>query len=571
MTRDETGSDQARPRSDDDRLAELVRVTAGDWTMPPQRLDRATWRDRVAGSGARRQRRRLPRLAIPLVAAVAVAIALAFTAVWLDGTRPSAITGSSPGPTGGTGTAQPTASDPKVVVNGALPEPANVLVAAGADYRVIDLSTGTLGPDVFGPHSGPTTVVARPGGGWLCICGDWDGSDLGGPPSRLKVTLAIADATGTLQSETTVRETAGRVDPTLPSAAQEELVDGHASISSDGRFAFLGWSVHEGAEGWKVGIDVIDVAAGRVIGSTGLPTLPSVADDGQPVTRVAPDVDLAASTGSLLVSSFWFVGGDHESPPSGVDHWSASFDGTSISAVAATRSTRAPGCDERATGTFDTEAWWVVCSTNGTLRFDRIAVDGTLVGSTPLPPFDGLSASLVDRSGRMLYMWSPAARTLARIDIASGTVSSVTGQVAAAGDPMSDLARAFGRWIAPRAVAKIMVEPGLVLSPDGTRIYTLGADIGSGETVASQGVFVFDAATLEQIARWPPAADLTSIAVSPDGAWLYAAGQPGFSATGAATGDPASVMVYATGDGSVHLTAGRLGYEAISFPRSLVP
>src|SRR4051812_33907765 len=571
MTRDQTRSDRPSDRMDDEQLAELVRGTAADWTMPPQRLDRTTWRDLVTLPRARGGRR-LPRLAIPLVAAVAVTVALAFTAVWLDGTRPSAIIGSSPSPTGTpAGTARPTATDPKVIVNGGLPDPASVLVAAGEDYRVAELSAGRLGPDVFGPHSGPTTVVARPGGGWLCVCGDWDGSALGGPPSRLKVTLAIADAAGTLQSETTIRETAGRVDSNLPTAAQEELVDGHASISRDGRFAFLGWSVHEGSNGWKLGVDVIDVAAGRVIGSTGLPNLPSVTDDGQPVTRVAPEVDLAASTGSLLVSAFWFVAGEQESPPSGVDHWSASFDGASITGLVATRPTRAPACEERAAGPVDTGAWWVVCSTNATLRFDRIAVDGTLVGSTPLPPFDGLATSLVDPTGKTLYMWGPAARTLARIDIASGTLSSVTGKVAAARDPMSDLARAFGRWIAPRAAAKVIVEPGLVLSPDGRRVYALGADLGNGETVASLGVFVFDAAALDQIAHWQPAADLTSIAISPDGAWLYAAGQPGFSASGAATGDPASVTVYATGDGSVRLTAGRLGFEAISFPRPLVP
>lgn len=571
MTRDQIGSDSPPAGMDDDRLADLVRAAATDWTMPPQRLDHTTWRDRVVVSRPRRARGRVPRLAIPLAGAVAVTVALAFTAVWLDGSRRSAVTGASPSPTGtSAATSRPTASDGKAIVNGALPDPASVLVAAGEDYRVADLSAGRLGPDVFGRHSGPKTVVARPGGGWLCVCGDWDGSDRSGPPSRLTVTLATADATGLLQSETTIRQTVGRVDPALPSAAQEELVDGHATISPDGRFAFLGWSVRDGAD-WKLGIDVIDVAAGRLIGSSGLPNLRSVTDDGQPVTRAAPDVALAPSTGSVLVSDLWFVGGEQESPPSGVDHWSASFDGSSIAALGATRATQAATCQELAAGPVDEKAWWDVCSAKGTLRFDRVAVDGTLVGSTPLPPFDGLSTSLVDPSGKVLYMWGPTAMTLARIDVASGTVASVTGKVAAAGDPMSDMAGAIGRWIAPRAAAKIIVDPGLVLSPDGTRVYALGADLGNGEAVASQGVFVFDAATLEQIGHWAPSADLTSIAVSPDGAWLYAAGQPGFDASGAATGDASSVTVYATRDGSVRLTAGRLGHEAISFPRPSVP
>src|SRR4029077_9745537 len=107
-----------------------------------------------------------------------------------------------------------------------------------------------------------------------------------------------------------------------------------------------------------------------------------------------------------------------------------------------------------------------------------------------------------------------------RIDIASGTVSSVTAKIVAiTSDPVGDLAHAIGRWIAPPVAAKVFVDPGLVLSPDGTRIFALAADTGNGEAVSSQGVFVFDGATLEQVAHWPPTADLTSIAISPDGAW----------------------------------------------------
>jgi DNA-binding beta-propeller fold protein YncE len=183
-----------------------------------------------------------------------------------------------------------------------------------------------------------------------------------------------------------------------------------------------------------------------------------------------------------------------------------------------------------------------------------------------------MTAPLVDPSGKALYMWGPVGKTLTRIDIASGTFSSVTARIAATtADPVADLAHAIGRWMAPPVAAKIFVDPGLVLSPDGTRIFALAADPGNGETVSSQGVFVFDAVTLEQVAHWPPTADLTSIAISPDGAWLYAAGQPGFDAAGKATGDPSSITVYATSDGGVGLTAGRLGYEALSFTAPVLP
>src|SRR4029079_16701779 len=109
------------------------------------------------------------------------------------------------------------------------------------------------------------------------------------------------------------------------------------------------------------------------------------------------------------------------------------------------------------------------------------------------PPSDGLSAPLVDRSGKVLHMWGPVGKSLSRIDVASGTVTSVTARIAASPrDPVLDLAHAIGRWIAPPVAAKVFVDPGLVLSPDGTRIFALATDAGNGEAVSSQGIFVFD-------------------------------------------------------------------------------
>src|SRR4249920_2696264 len=121
MTRDQNGSDQPPSTTDDDRLAGLVRAAAADWTLPPQRLDQTTWRDRVTATAPRRRGGRRPRLAAPFLAAVAITVA--FGAVWLEGPRPAAITGASPSPKGASSpTVQPTASPPKVIVNGALPD-----------------------------------------------------------------------------------------------------------------------------------------------------------------------------------------------------------------------------------------------------------------------------------------------------------------------------------------------------------------------------------------------------------------------------------------------------------------
>ena len=572
MTPDPDPSKPLLTAPDDDALATLVRATAEGWTMPPQRLDAATWRDRVAAT-PRRRRGWLPRLVAPVSAAVAITAVVAFAAVWLSTPRSGSIAGASPRASAAATTpTRPSASiPPKVVVNGPLPDPATVLVQGGGTYRLAELATGVLGPRVFGVYTGPTAVVARPGGGWLCVCSDWSDSGPSGP-ARIIVKLAIVGPTGLLETQTLVRDINGRADPGYPLAAQTQIVDARASVSPDGRYAFLGWSARDGAAGWTLGIDVIDVAAGTVVGSTGLPALPSATADGQPTTRIAPEIDVAPSGGAALVSDFWFVNEDRNPPPSGIDRWSATFDGTTVAGFASAGSTPGDACVVIARGVGDASSSWVLCSSDGRLRFDRIGRDGAAIGSTDLPFSDGLPAAQLDGSGQHLYVWGPVARTLARIDVASGTVTSGTATTAATtADPLSDLAQALGRWIAPPALAKVSLDPAMAISPDGTRIYALGVDPGSGEAVASRGVFVFDAATVTQVGHWQPVADLTSISVSPDGAWLYAAGQPLFDAGGIASLDAASITVYATADGSVRLTAGSLGNDPISFPGPLLP
>lgn len=572
MTPDPDLTKRPATEPDDDALAALVRATAADWTLPPQRLDAATWRERVATNRAGR-RGWLPRLAAPLSTAIVITVVAAFAAVWLSSPRSGPIAGASPNPTGApTTSAGPSASTPpKVVLNGPLPDPATVLVQGGGAYRLADLATGDLGPRVFGVYSGPTAVAARPGGGWLCVCSDWAESGPSGP-ARIIVKLAVAGPTGLLETETVVRDMVGRADPGLPVAAQTQVVDAQASVSDDGRYVFLGWAVREGADGWKLGIDVIDVAKGRVIGSSGLPTLPSTTADGQPTTRIAPEIDLAASGGAVLVSDFWFVNEDRNPPPSGVDRWSASFDGTTVAEFSPAGSTPGDACVVVARGVGDASTSWALCSTDGRLRFDRIGRDGTTIGSTDLPVSDGLPGAQVDSSGGQLYVWGPVARTLARVDIASGAVTSVTATTAASTEgPLSRLAAALGRWIAPPALAKVMLEPAVAISPDGARIYALGADVLSGEAIASLGVYAFDATTMTQVGHWQPVADFTSIAVSPDGAWLYAAGEPLFDAGGSASLDAASITVYATADGTVRLTAGSLGNDPISFTTPVLP
>jgi hypothetical protein len=176
--------------------------------------------------------------------------------------------------------------------------------------------------------------------------------------------------------------------------------------------------------------------------------------------------------------------------------------------------------------------------------------------------------ALVARSGDALFVWDPVVARLARVDLLSGHLD-VGEPATAAGtgplDAVASLGRGLGRWIAPSALAKLLLQPGVVVSPDGSRVYAIGVTSSDPEGSGSTGVFAFDAATLERLGNWAPTADFASIAVSADGRFVYAAGQGGVDAQGAPSRNGASVTVFDAGDGSVRLIAGRLGSAAIWF------
>jgi hypothetical protein len=164
-----------------------------------------------------------------------------------------------------------------------------------------------------------------------------------------------------------------------------------------------------------------------------------------------------------------------------------------------------------------------------------------------------------------LYYWDPFEHRLVIVDAVARTiVASIDAPTAAARGSLVEAAlRAFGCWIAPTAAAKVLLEPPMLLSPDGSRLYALGVTGTNFEDGAgSAGVFVFDIATPAFVARWAPTADIYGIALSADGSALYASGLGGVNAAGETASQPASLTAYDTRTGDVRLILGALRYQA---------
>jgi hypothetical protein len=177
-------------------------------------------------------------------------------------------------------------------------------------------------------------------------------------------------------------------------------------------------------------------------------------------------------------------------------------------------------------------------------------------------------ASALDRSAGALLLWSGVTRSLARIDLATGALTGpITAPVASAPGPLGALgtvAGAISDWVAPRAAAKVFLQPGMVISADGSRIYALGLANGEPGPFQSTGVYVFEGPTLRQVAHWSPTADYISLALSADGKLLYAAGASGDPSVPASA--QASVTVFDTASGKIRVIAGQLGESAVFFP-----
>ena len=562
---------------DDATIEQLVRDVAGEWTMPPVRLDAPSWRERIRTPRARRLAAAggwFGRLGQAASAAVALTVAAALVAVIL--TRPTAEPGKTAPPASGTApTPTPAARAtalPKILVTGDEPDPSVLIVRnERGDFARVDLTTGSIN----GPLTGKSSYSAlRPDGigGFVCLCVEESGS-IGGMPTDHIVTLDRYDSRGKLRSSKAVEEFSGEPDPRdesvfIPERPAHVLTD--IGYSDDGRYGFVGWSVRAHPV-WHSGIVVVDLASGKIVSKLDLPDATDGEGDSRRVVD-APRVVGTIAAGAVLISRGWY----EWTPPASEmamytfenDVYRAAYDGGALSDPK--KIPTASDCGDVVTraGPLPDGGFWLACTNGGAQRtvVRRLGPDNALLGDVQVTGGPGIDTdpTAVSADGSMLFVWDPSSAMLTRVDLASGQKTSRKGIASVEAGPLA----AFGNWLAPSAAAKSWLRGALVVSPDGTRVYAIGVKAGSNESDfgGSTGVFVFDSATLEPITVWQPTADYISIAVSADGQQVFAAGLPGVDATGThLISQQASITVFNTADGSIRLIAGRLGGDALSF------
>jgi hypothetical protein len=563
-----------RPTLTDTEIAELVHDAAAGWTMPPVRLDAPAWRERVRSRRARRAemlRGWLAPFGRAATGAVALTVAAGLIAVLI--TRPPNEPGKSPASTDGS-TPRPTdaarpSSLPKLLANGDLPSPSEILVRTEPfAFAMVNLADGTIARPLVSGTPG-SEVHLRRDGSFVCLCVAESGS-AGGSPTTVTIRLDHLDVKGQVTRSDDIGSFTGAPDRRdTDRSAQDSLpnVQTTVSFSAGDAFGFVGWS-YRAHPSWKSGLLVVELRTGEIVSRL---DLPDVTDgEGNVRTVLDPPRVVGADGDQLIVGRSWLsLTSPSANPGFEVDAFRVPSSGGVLGEPEAVPGVSDCGERIRFAGRLPDGGEWLVCTRGETFQttLRRIGSDGAALPDVSVTGEPGIQgdASVVSPDGRALFVLDPAAGKLTRVDTTSGETATGNGPVALA-DP-GPLA-ALGRWLAPVAAAKSFLVSSVVLSPDGSRVYAIGVKDGveSRDFPGSAGVLVFDAASLELLDTYAPTADFVSIAIDPSGRFLYAAGLPGFDERGGRrTGQGASITVFDTTDGSVRLIAGQLGVGVITF------
>lgn len=576
MTRDpRTTTDDPR---DDAAIGQLVRDVAEGWTMPPIRLDAPSWRERVRSPRARRVasvRGFLGRAGQAATAAVALTVAGALVAVLL--TRPPSLPGKSAEPsTGTTPGASPAVNAsplPKLFVDGEVPAPTGLVVRLEqGNFAVVDLAKGAIGSAMTDASYG-STVTVRADGTVVCLC-LVEARPVDFMPTEATVSLLRFDASGEQLSDKPIETFTGTPDPrdtgvVVPERPPHVLTK--LGFSADGRYGFVGWSKRV-APAWQSGVLVVDLDDGAIVSRLDLPDERTGEGDARRVID-APMVVGNAPFLRVLISRSWYgwhpVTSENATYDVGSETFAAGFKGGDLTGAASLAG--AADCGEVVVrGGIAGGGSWIACQRGGgsVTVIRRLGPDGSQLEDVQVLGIGGLDGDLtaVSPDDAFLFAWNPVSATLTRVDLSTGETATGQGPVVTAMErsPLS----ALGAWLAPTVAAKSFLRGGMVISPDGSRVYALGIENPASEQFSggSTGVYAFDASSMANLGQWPPTADFVSLAMSADGRFVYAAGLPGVTASGTElSSQPASITVFDARDGTLRLIAGALGRDVITF------
>jgi hypothetical protein len=392
--------------------------------------------------------------------------------------------------------------------------------SGGAGLRALDLASGLLSPRI-GPASWPNRVIATADGSFRCVC--VTRTDREGTSS---VTVGLAPVQGTAMGEPVPLVTVeGRLDPGQYAADQGDSVQIDSAVSPDGTLLALGLAVRKPPV-WERSVVLVDLARGAAVQSVALPSEPSRDKPplagprfaGAPRVQFAPDgrhVAITTEAGGAGSADPWPsvtvvapLAGDR------IGHL-AELGGLVPAAAAAGVS-----CAAWAPRFADSHTIYSPCygpsGTTGVVVVDVARGSPIVVPLGQNPPAFG--ATLFDPRSNSVYVWDPFNGRIVRVDVravrvvAAATVASPT----AALNPLDALRRAVSSWIAPSTDAKILLEPALALSADGTRLFLVASSNSDPSTGAVRTIHVVDAQSLEPIDTWAADPDIVSIAVRGD-------------------------------------------------------
>ena len=282
--------------------------------------------------------------------------------------------------------------------------------------------------------------------------------------------------TGAAAGDAEVRTLRSSMDPSQPADRQLDRWTSRTYRSPDGRYAFIGWSVRTTARAGRPAS--MSSTSPRSRSSTRL-ALP----DGHADADGRPDLGSPRAAGSIPADGRGprahhgeLVRGRSGDGRPAPGHGPLERRSPRARWATRTRPDRGPMPTASSGSTASSTPTCSMSPASATatarVRVERYDLDGTEIDRAEVGQFTGYGA-FAARPDHRLFLWDPQSHTLMSYDLQTGrrTVLKVpdTAVLESPSDILSAIGRTVGSWIAPTATAKILLQPAMVVSPDGTQ------------------------------------------------------------------------------------------------------